>query len=181
MYIKNVYNISNNKQEICILTHNVKIIIRLLLLLAVMTAIFCFSSQPANESQALSDSLLDRIGRFLSFLPAFEEDPGKNIRKWAHFFEFACLGFLSCMFFSELNVSYKGRFARTALISPVFCFLYALSDEIHQIFVPGRACRLRDLFIDSAGALAGIAFAFVILYLLNRKAGHSDNEDTSAR
>jgi len=40
--------------------------------------------------------------------------------------------------------------------------LYALSDEIHQLFVPGRAFEWRDLSLDFAGSTLGvIAFAFL--------------------
>ena len=34
--------------------------------------------------------------------------------------------------------------------------LYAVTDEIHQYFVPGRSCEFRDICIDSAGVLCGI-------------------------
>ena len=34
--------------------------------------------------------------------------------------------------------------------------LYSISDEIHQIFVPGRSCELLDVFIDTCGSLIGI-------------------------
>ena len=33
---------------------------------------------------------------------------------------------------------------------------YAISDEVHQLFVPGRAGQVRDVLIDSAGSLLGI-------------------------
>ena len=163
------------------MAHRISLYSLFILLLAVMISIFWFSSQPADDSQALSDSLLDRIGKLLSFLPAFEEDPGKNIRKWAHFFEFSCLGFFSFLFMRELKAFNGKRLIRTALFSLLFSFLYAASDEIHQIFVPGRSCRLRDIFIDSMGAAAGTVFALLIIYLLIRKTGRSDHEDTSAR
>lgn len=42
------------------------------------------------------------------------------------------------------------------------CILYAASDEIHQIFVPGRAAQVKDVFIDSAGASVGILMYWVI-------------------
>ena len=49
-------------------------------------------------------------------------------------------------------------------LHPAFAIgaLYAVSDEIHQIFVPGRSCELRDILIDSAGVLVGI-LAFQLL------------------
>jgi hypothetical protein len=40
--------------------------------------------------------------------------------------------------------------------------LYAVSDEIHQTFVPGRAGQLRDVLIDSCGVLAGICIIKVL-------------------
>jgi VanZ family protein len=34
--------------------------------------------------------------------------------------------------------------------------LYGVSDEFHQLFVPGRHARLADVFFDAGGALAMI-------------------------
>ena len=35
--------------------------------------------------------------------------------------------------------------------------LYAVSDEVHQYFVPGRSCELRDMLIDACGVAVGAA------------------------
>ncbi len=35
------------------------------------------------------------------------------------------------------------------------CFIYALSDEFHQSFVPGRSMALADVCFDSAGVFLG--------------------------
>lgn len=40
--------------------------------------------------------------------------------------------------------------------------LYAVTDEIHQIFVEGRSCELRDLLIDAAGVLLGVVIVMVV-------------------
>ena len=37
----------------------------------------------------------------------------------------------------------------------LFCFLYAISDEIHQLFIVNRSCELRDVLIDMIGVLIG--------------------------
>ncbi len=37
-----------------------------------------------------------------------------------------------------------------------FVILYAVSDEVHQLFVPGRGGQLTDVIIDTAGAGAGL-------------------------
>ena len=44
--------------------------------------------------------------------------------------------------------------------------LYAVTDEIHQSFVPGRSCELRDMGIDSCGVLAGV---LVVSFLMRSK------------
>jgi VanZ family protein len=41
--------------------------------------------------------------------------------------------------------------------------VYALSDEIHQLFVPGRAFQLSDLALDLFGSVLGVVtFAFFL-------------------
>ena len=157
------------------LEHKFKLALRLLLLLSVMSAIFVFSSQPADESQKLSDGFLDRLGAFLGFLPEIAGNAGKYIRKCAHFVEFMCMGMASEMFFSELYIDRRKRLLRSGAVSAAVCVMYACSDEFHQLFVPGRSCQAADVLIDSAGAALGIALVLACYVLKIRKAGHSDN------
>ncbi len=42
------------------------------------------------------------------------------------------------------------------MLSLMICILYAISDEVHQSFVPGRGPGVMDVLIDSAGAMVGI-------------------------
>ena len=44
--------------------------------------------------------------------------------------------------------------------------IYAISDEIHQLFVPGRSGQVRDVLIDSAGSLLGIIIVMAFEKLL---------------
>ena len=48
------------------------------------------------------------------------------------------------------------RMARDKVViaAVIFASLYGASDEIHQIFVPGRTPSFLDLFFDFMGALA---------------------------
>ena len=71
------------------------------------------------------------------------------LRKLAHFSEYALL----------LTVIYWGfrsrlSFAPKTLMAWVltFAILFAISDEFHQSFVPGRTSQILDVMIDSAGA-----------------------------
>ena len=47
----------------------------------------------------------------------------------------------------------------------VICVLYAITDEYHQTFVAGRSGELRDVVIDSLGALLGILIYYVIMII----------------
>ncbi len=77
--------------------------------------------------------------------------PGAD--KLLHFLEYFPFGFL------VLRAFVKGSnmaFGREALLMSIFVImLYSLSDETHQLFVPGRQFDLIDMFFDTAGASAG--------------------------
>jgi len=49
----------------------------------------------------------------------------------------------------------------------IFAYLYALSDEIHQTFVPGRSGRFKDTLIDLLGIIIGL---LILKQLLKIKA-----------
>ncbi len=138
-----------------------KKIVSISLLLLWMLVIFCFSAQPAEESAKLSGTVKDKVVRIIEkAIPSFkakslekeEGDIGITIiRKLAHFALYVVLGVLAvwnCRVFAVPWHPY--------LIALVFCALYAGSDEIHQLFVSGRACRWYDVLLDTAGAGFGI-------------------------
>lgn len=118
-----------------------------------MGVIFFLSSQTADESSLLSDEIKSLFGLKAGIF---------LIRKCAHFLEFTGLSVLI------FNALYRtcGHF------KPIMTFLltsaYAVSDEIHQIFVEGRACRAFDVLVDSLGAVAGIVALYVLIEIYNR-------------
>ena len=127
-----------------------------LLAAACAGCIFWLSSKDGNQSQNMSDSvrgiLMKLFGPLLnSFI----------VRKFAHFFEYAVLGFLiGCALFLS-----RRRFSP---ITAVICSaLYSVSDEIHQYFVPGRACRIFDVGVDTLGALTGTLILALIILIMN--------------
>lgn len=121
-----------------------------------MGMIFFFSSQDASESTMMSD----RFAFLLRWPFAV-----KILRKCAHFSEFALLGFLTALAVKN--------FEKKKFISAAFAIsaAYAATDELHQLFVEGRACRFFDFGVDCSGALAGIAFAALMIYLFSRLRG----------
>jgi len=125
----------------------------------IMCCIFFMSAQDGEESGRLSEGFLGSfLGTLLERLLPELSDQGAahDIRKYAHMFEYLCLGLSSFLFFFEACFRRRRRALCTLAAALLFCFLYACSDEWHQSFVPGRAGRFTDVLIDSAGYCAGI-------------------------
>lgn len=133
-----------------------------LLAIVWMCIIFVFSSQAADESSEVSVGFSYRMvssaGIFLH-LPWDEEEFRKisnaiegYIRKAAHMSEYAVLSVLLYIWLE--NWQFKA--IRRSVIAAFLAMLYAVSDEFHQLFVQGRSGSVRDVMIDSAGALLGI-------------------------
>jgi VanZ family protein len=80
------------------------------------------------------------------------------VRKFGHFGIYFTLGILVL---NALTVSGVRGF-KGFIFSLVFCILYAISDEVHQLFVLGRGAQVVDVLIDSLGAFVGIGMYRVI-------------------
>lgn len=155
---------------------NLWLILTLLASLAVAGLIFFFSAQKAAVSDVTSAGIVERVLHAL--FRHFEEMPADTqaslrdavtfaVRKLAHFSLFGLLGF--CLM-AHLWVRREGKPERpTALWAWGCSALYAVSDELHQMFVDGRSAELRDVGIDSAGALCGILYMWLLLRLVSRR------------
>lgn len=132
-------------------------VISWLLVILWMALIFYLSHQPATESNNLSTGITERIVAIIERVTSdidFDVSNFNNIvRKNAHFFAYLVLGMLLSNALSSNGITGSRRF----LIALAICVLYAISDEIHQLFIPGRAGQVRDVIIDSAGATVGIS------------------------
>jgi VanZ family protein len=69
-----------------------------------------------------------------------------------HFIEYLVLAFL----ISRALYKTSGASTKIPALVILISMLFALSDEIHQLFVPGRAFQVIDLFIDFLGSLFGV-------------------------
>ena len=108
-----------------------------ILSVAVMYIIFMFSAATGEESEEVSQNLLSKIIEFIGNFISHN-----TLRKLAHFSEFAALGF--CMTGAIHYTFGKQKF----YVSLIPCFLYAVSDEIHQLFVPGRSGEVKDVALE---------------------------------
>ena len=127
------------------------------LALSILWAGFIFwnSAQNAATSDAMSDGVIELLGLELS---AFW------VRKTAHFCAFALLGILLQRFFA--NGAKPVPYGTLLLL----CLAVACADETVQLFPVGRSSELRDVWIDFAGALTGVAGITALRRLFGRKA-----------
>lgn len=120
------------------------------LLIIWMGIIFFMSNQPSdisNSHSTLVIKLLNIIG--IDVNSTFGDMADFVVRKAAHFTEYMILAYL---IFNVLEFYCSSR-KKIVLFSILFVFIYASSDEIHQYFIPGRECALRDVLIDTAGGI----------------------------
>lgn len=130
------------------------------LLIAWMCIIFWFSHQPSiqsDEQSYLVISMLRTIG--INFNSVFGELSNFVIRKLGHFTEYFILYVL---FYNVLKEYFK--FKSSILLSIVFVFLYACSDEFHQLFIIGRDGSIKDVILDTSGGMIGM----LIVYIKNK-------------
>lgn len=129
--------------------------------------IFWFSAQPAMKSAKMSHSIGRIVGEVL--VPDFktlspeeqekiEEKIDYPIRKTAHAMEYAVLGGLLVLTYGSYGIIGKKGMAYGILTGVA----YAMSDEIHQLFVVGRSCQVTDVLIDSAGVIFGSIIGVLI-------------------
>ena len=150
-----------------------KILLRhwvLILLIAHCVLIFGFSAQSkadsANNSKTISDKIIQRVDTKGMSNVQKARLPTKIdlvVRKTAHILLFAILGVLAQL------CAEKHLKKRKWIAAVLFCLLYAISDEVHQMFVPGRAGLVSDVLIDFAGSIAGIGILLVIIKIKRRK------------
>lgn len=140
---------------------NIIRIIIMILLLGTFYMIFGFSSQNGEESGNLSGKIAKIVMEQLP-IKKTEESLKRTegiIRKMAHFSIYTLVGFLLMSFLSTYHLKENKRIG----ISFSLGALYAITDEIHQKFVPGRSCQMTDVMIDTMGVLLGILILLTIL------------------
>lgn len=146
--------------------------------IVLMAMIFCFSNQPAEVSADLSGGISYQVVEFA--VSIIDKDYDKKemlslaekidypIRKLAHLTEYALLGM--AVTFGILygsNIDKCNRKKQYFFVQTIGS-LYAMTDEFHQLFVPGRAGRIGDVLIDSIGVMIGF-FVFIVILIIGRK------------
>lgn len=156
---------------------NLKIqrIIFAILTIATFVIIFIFSSQNGEKSGSTSRGFTKKIIEILQLDKKLSESEKEDliensqfvIRKLAHFTIYAIAGINIYGFVNTYDMKKKNKILGALLVG----IIYAISDEIHQMFSGDRTPAIRDVFVDSCGVLFGIG---IILLIKNIKRKISD-------
>lgn len=153
---------------------NIKRVVSSVLLVLWMVVIFLFSNQPANVSKGQSNRVASSIIKTVSTITkkeftenakqTFIENSQFLVRKIAHFSLYFVLNLIA--YFTLKSYGLK----HSILYSILLCFVYACTDEFHQLFVAERAGRIFDVFIDTCGAgVSSLMIYFILLFKNKRK------------
>lgn len=160
-----------------------KVTLSMGLTLAIMVLIFCFSAQSGGESGSLSDAIARMLAS--AFVGGFDNMPIEQqtqiivqmswpIRKTAHASEYACLVMslvITCWQLHAWRCDKKAvmsslgrRVTLVGVVAFIIAVLYACSDEVHQLFIDGRAGQVADVFVDASGAAIGCLLMCLAIY-----------------
>ena len=138
--------------------------------LAIMAAIFVFSSQPGELSTKVSHAVTETVqaSRIKAITPLWfsATNLNANVRKWAHVYIYCALG-VSMAVTVQLWL-HRVALWQKALLASALCMLYAASDEFHQYFIPGRAAQLSDVAIDAMGFLPCVAAVYLVVWAVRK-------------
>lgn len=164
-----------------------KIIILTTITILWMVFIFSMSAKNATQSSSISGGFTYNIlNTFFEQFRSIDKTTQNSIveglqfivRKSAHFLAYAILGGLC---FENLSVLDKLSKKKTFFIALLISVLYAISDEIHQYFVPGRSARVFDVMIDSAGVCLGICIVIFVLWIARKVMERKRGENREVR
>lgn len=145
---------------------NILRIILIMLLFSTFYIIFGFSSQNGEQSGSISKKITEAILEKSNKYNNLGEEEKEIIlhkvefviRKMAHFSIYTVVGLLLMALLSTYNIKNKWGFVVTIIIG----VLYAMSDEFHQSFSPGRTPKITDVCIDTLGVILGAVLVILI-------------------
>ena len=142
-------------------------IIFLLLLCSTFFVIFGFSSQSGTESSSLSRKVTTKFVNIFPYTRDLSIDTKENliehgeiiVRKLAHFSIYTLVGIFIMAFMFTFNTKLKIQFSISLLVG----LIYAITDEYHQSWIPGRGPSVMDVCIDTLGVFTGILIVLAIV------------------
>lgn len=147
---------------------NIIRIVLFILIMVISTIIFDFSAQDGETSGGISKKVITVIADILNLdedtKVVFVEKGEGVIRKLAHFGIYTLLGLASMGFMATFNIKRKIQ----VLITIIWGFLYASTDELHQMFINGRTASFLDVLLDTSGIIFGVLIIILSIYILKK-------------
>lgn len=143
-----------------------------ILLIITFIVIFNFSNQNGEKSGGLSREITEDMTKNVQSIQKLEENEKNKvlkkiehiIRKTAHLLLYTLIGIITMSLMCTYNVKGSKRIETSLIVGVV----YAVSDEIHQIFIPDRTASIIDVGIDSCGVLVGSLIVFLIFNVIKK-------------
>lgn len=157
------------KEKIVTKKNIIKMIL-IVLLVILLGVIFSFSNQDGEKSTSVSRGITERIIEHIEGIQKLDGYQKENallrieavIRKIAHFSLYTLVGIIVMGLMQVCNLKEKNKILCTLGIG----VMYAISDEVHQIFIPERTAKVTDVLIDSAGVLVGICIVLLVIRII---------------
>ena len=140
--------------------NKVKILrIFLLIIIAIWAfVVFNFSSQDGGDSSGLSRKVVEFFIKNEEVINKVEP----YVRKVAHFSEYGLGGVLFISLFSTYNWTERKQITISILLG----IWYAITDEVHQLMVPGRHGAIFDVYLDTLGFATGVLAMLLLIKLV---------------
>ena len=147
-------------------------IVSIICLILTFFVIFNFSSQDGETSGGLSRNIAVKIIEVFDFKGNLDLEEKEEkvdiiepiIRKLAHLSIYTVVGICLMSILYTYNMKLKNRIILGSLIG----MIYAILDEIHQAFTPGRGPAVIDVCIDTIGVVIGIFIVCLIVNIYNK-------------
>lgn len=147
---------------------NLKKIISLIFVIFWMIIIFWFSAMDGKESNSKSKKTIDNVITEIANVIHINNSEKINLTTLNVYLRKCMHGsvyfILSIFVFNSLRVFGVKR-KKSLILTIIILFLYACTDELHQVFVDGRNGKVLDIFIDMIGASIGLVICCIFIYI----------------
>ena len=151
---------------------NIKRLLSMVLVIVWMVIVFYFSHQQGEGSGNLSRNIAIKTIEIIDIRKNIAEESKKEIikvlepiiRKLAHLSIYIVGGMLIC----NCVMQFISKDVISIMLSSLIGITYALSDDVHQLFVAGRSGNIKDVVIDSLGVFIGVFTYLLIIRIIDK-------------
>ena len=151
--------------------NRISFFISISLSIIIAVIIFWFSSQNGTTSGGISRGITREL------FPGVLDDKivlaiEGLLRKAAHYMIYFILGisvYFSYVYYMSAFTAKEPLIRDKVFIPTLICFVYSVTDELHQYFVPDRNGTFLDCVLDTIGALSGVLIVIAVIALMKKR------------